>query len=264
MKKFNLICFHLVDHCNLHCKGCFHYAPLVTSPYFRSLEQHKKEIIRLSELINNNPIRILLLGGEPLLHPQVKEFCIITRQYFPKDEIMLVTNGLLLPKMDQAFFDTINNNNIIIKLSDYHLNENIKNILTEKVHSYRLINRGKMLNLSLNLNGTTAEENYKICKNINGFACANIRDGYLYQCGFIAYFDYFEKYFNLKLKDAELIKNGINIFTSNLEEIEQYLNNPIPFCKYCNAQYKTTNKSCLYDWQKSNYQIEEWVKQKEK
>lgn len=42
---------------------------------------------------------IRLMGGEPLLHPHVIDFCTTTRKLFPTSEIVLVSNGILLPML---------------------------------------------------------------------------------------------------------------------------------------------------------------------
>ena len=59
---------HLCDHCNLNCKSCSHFCPLVTEPTFTDLEQYTKDIRVLSKKLAIRTIR--LMGGEPLLHPQ--------------------------------------------------------------------------------------------------------------------------------------------------------------------------------------------------
>ena len=86
---------HLVDHCNCNCAGCSHFSPLA-DPWFENLEDFKRDFKKLSEMTEVQLIR--LMGGEPLLHPQVGDFLKITRELFPKSQIQLVTNGLLLKK----------------------------------------------------------------------------------------------------------------------------------------------------------------------
>ena len=263
-RTLNQVSFHLVDHCNLNCRGCFHYSPLVKEPKFKDLEQHKKEVARLAELNNNQKMRILLLGGEPLLHPQINDFCRITRELYPNAKIVISTNGTKLSSMNQEFFDVINKNQIVLRLSDYKLGLDLNKIIPNNIELYDVLDRKKMINASLNLEGGNAENNFNMCKRWEGSACINIRDGRIYQCGYCAYFDYFANYFNIKIEDADLHKNSIDMFTSSLEEIETYLNNPIPFCKYCNVHERLTNPNVAKDWDFSQRNIEEWVKQKEK
>ena len=40
---------HLVDHCNLNCKACTHFCPLVKNKYFHNIDNFKKDIKVLSQ-----------------------------------------------------------------------------------------------------------------------------------------------------------------------------------------------------------------------
>ena len=86
---------HIVDHCNLNCAGCSHFSPLA-SEWYESLEDFRKDFTELANKTNTQVKTIRIMGGEPLLHPQVTDFLITARQLFPTSEIQLVTNGILL------------------------------------------------------------------------------------------------------------------------------------------------------------------------
>lgn len=94
---------HLVDHCNLNCKGCDHFCPIAdkwfadSNSYARDLQQIRKLFSRIYQ--------ICLLGGEPLLHPKIADFLFITRSCFPKADIRIMTNGILLDSMPDSFWD---------------------------------------------------------------------------------------------------------------------------------------------------------------
>ena len=60
---------HLTDHCNLNCKGCGHFSPLA-SPHYADFQQYEEDLRRLRQLFRNIR-RIRLMGGEPLLRPEV-------------------------------------------------------------------------------------------------------------------------------------------------------------------------------------------------
>ena len=254
-QKFNYIETHLVHHCNLNCAGCTHYSPLA-EPQFKNLDDYIKEIAKLATLTSQNLPMIRLLGGEPLLHPQVLGFCYITRKAFPNSDIELVTNGILLSQQTDSFFEKLNQWNIGIYLSDYNLSPHIREIVTTKVKKYRIGERPTLIKPAVHLHGIhTKEENFEKCKEIFRSPCYNLRDGYIYHCPTEAYFDFFLKYYSIELKDFKLEDNGINIFEASYEDIVQYLNTPSNFCKYCDMQEKMCDhKFCL-----SKRHMSEWV-----
>ncbi len=108
---------HLTDHCNLNCKGCSHFCPLAP-PQYADLSGYKSDMHRISQLFRN--IRtIRLMGGEPLLHPDPASFVRATRAVFPQARIRFVTNGILLPKASQAFWDACRDTGATIDMTVY-------------------------------------------------------------------------------------------------------------------------------------------------
>ncbi|MDR0328557.1 MAG: hypothetical protein LBI05_09715 [Planctomycetaceae bacterium] len=73
---------HLVEHCNLKCQCCNHYAP-IAEERFLDMETFEKDFERMSLLTGANVEFIRLLGGEPLLHPNLLQFFPIARRLFP-------------------------------------------------------------------------------------------------------------------------------------------------------------------------------------
>ena len=109
---------HLVEHCNLNCKGCSDFAPLA-EPEFLDVEEFRRDVTRLAELFGHECDRVYLMGGEPLLHPDLLEFMRITRQVLPEGDIYVFSNGILLPKMPDDFWKACHDNNIRIWVSAY-------------------------------------------------------------------------------------------------------------------------------------------------
>jgi len=110
---------HIVDHCNLTCAECCSLSPLlprwtVTAAAFaRDLSY----AVRLLQ-----PRVFKLVGGEPLLHPDVIALAEIARTMQIAPQLSLTTNGFLLPRMHDAFWQSIDALTISIypqpKLSD--------------------------------------------------------------------------------------------------------------------------------------------------
>ena len=82
---------HLASHCNLNCWGCDNFSPLSEECY-ADLNIFAKDIACLSKFLKNRVSRIELLGGEPLLHPNIENFLPIARMAFPETPIKIVTN----------------------------------------------------------------------------------------------------------------------------------------------------------------------------
>jgi sulfatase maturation enzyme AslB (radical SAM superfamily) len=53
------------------------------------------------------PKRFAILGGEPLLHPNFEEIVMLAYKSFKLSEIVIVSNGTLLEKLDDAFLRTV-------------------------------------------------------------------------------------------------------------------------------------------------------------
>ena len=61
---------HIVDHCNLNCKGCAHFSNICNNNML-DIDKYSKDLDKISRHFNVYYFR--LLGGEPLLHPKLKE-----------------------------------------------------------------------------------------------------------------------------------------------------------------------------------------------
>ena len=88
---------HIVDHCNLNCANCNHFAPLANN-WFINLKDFEAQI---QELKNNIPNvkRLILLGGEPTLHPDLLSICKIARNLYPDIPIEILSNGIFVTKI---------------------------------------------------------------------------------------------------------------------------------------------------------------------
>lgn len=108
--------YHVVDHCNLNCKGCAHFSNI--SPHsFRDVNDFEKEISCLASKIKLDELRIM--GGEPLLHPNLVSFLSVARKYYTKSKITVCTNAIALNRMNDDFWDCMRKNKIGLELTMY-------------------------------------------------------------------------------------------------------------------------------------------------
>lgn len=112
---------HLCEHCNLNCAGCNNFSPLAKEQ-FTDIDSFESDFKRLSKLSGGDAYRIQLAGGEPLLNPVAIEYAVIARNYFPYARISFITNGLLLKKQREDFFDNCKKYRIDIDMTPYPIN----------------------------------------------------------------------------------------------------------------------------------------------
>lgn len=89
ISKKQFIDVHITDHCNLNCKGCGHFSS-ISQPYGMSLEEMEIACKKLKPILHKFSNSIHLMGGEPLLHPEVEGIMSLVRNYFPETEIQLI------------------------------------------------------------------------------------------------------------------------------------------------------------------------------
>lgn len=94
----------MTQHCNLRCYGCDHASPLLPEK-FASLDDYRRDLNVLSKSLHADEFRFV--GGEPLLHPQLFEFAQMVREAEVVDRIILITNGVLIHRMDERMWDAI-------------------------------------------------------------------------------------------------------------------------------------------------------------
>ena len=95
---------NVVHHCNMSCRGCSHLSPILPE-HFATPEEIFRDLSTLSGYCR--PERISLLGGEPLLHRDLLEVIHAVRRSGISSRIRVVTNGLLLDRMPERFWSSV-------------------------------------------------------------------------------------------------------------------------------------------------------------
>ncbi len=96
----------VAEQCNLSCRGCSHLSP-IAGRWFADPAELLVDLKRLARAFSCHVVK--LLGGEPLLHPDLAAVASSVRQAMPRAEVHLVTNGLLLGRrlLELGRFDQI-------------------------------------------------------------------------------------------------------------------------------------------------------------
>lgn len=110
---------HVCDQCNLNCKACNNFSPFVNERSVADIVQFHEDLQKLAGLFSNIG-RFFLLGGEPLLEPELCcEMLGIARRCFPSAELRVLTNALLIHQMSSEFWDCLRENDVIVHISVY-------------------------------------------------------------------------------------------------------------------------------------------------
>lgn len=254
-----LIEIHLAESCNLNCFSCSHFSQLVPNE-MPNIQSYEKEIKRLSEITNGLVGRFHLMGGEPLLNPNCKDFFAITRKYFPNSAIWLVTNGILLPKQETSFWESCKNNRIEIRPTKYPIKVDW-NLIKAKCESYgiplKFFNNENVEKTSFKIildpsGNLDPYSSFIDCHQVGN--CNHLKNGQLYPCNIAPNIKYFNSYFNQNLKLSEM--DSIDIYKAkDYTEILQFLAKPIPFCRYCNLKKWRS----IGEWKTSKKEIGEYL-----
>ena len=245
----------LARHCNLNCRGCLHYSPL-TEPQFLNIEIFHKDIKRIHEIFGQNVARVMFIGGEPLLCPNIADFIKLTRRYFLDSVILIITNGTLTHKMSEEFWKICKECDVTFYLSQYPINIDyfeINNFILEKGIKSEMapLFNGRFFVWPFDFSGNqNPKESFINCLSAN--KCITLRDGKLSTCGTIAYIDTFNDCFKTNMLPTD--EDYIDIYkTDSAEEILKFLAKPVPFCRFCDVSHRHD-----IAWGRSKKEISEW------
>lgn len=240
---------HLTDHCNLNCDACDNFSN-IADKRFLSVGSFTKDMTRVREIYDLVE-EIILMGGEPLLNKHVNTFISVTRELFPETKIILWTNGLLIPKQTQEFFDTCKNNDVHIYVSVYTgtkeiIHDTVIPILKEKEVTYkewdtkwtRTLNEKKLFD---------PQESYDNCMVTK---CKTLHKGRFYLCSITT----FVHILNSKYGTTFTEDDGIDIYKNTPEEINKYIHSPSKTCKHCSVRGKDR-----IEWSVGNIDLENWI-----
>lgn len=259
--KLQYLVLNILDHCNLNCRGCDHFSPIAKERCI-SADIICADLERLSEVMSSNVDRIGIMGGEPLLHPELCRIIKKTRECFHDTIIQVDTNGLLLMQQGDEFWDVCRESDAIILQTKYPINldfEKISALCREKgvKHEY-YGNTGDVLKTSykipFNLNGD-CDINDSFSKCFHANYCVTLQEGRIYPCTVAPTAHIFRDRFEKSMELCE--QDCLDIYDENLTEqtVLNFLATPIPFCRYCDVN----GRSYGHEWEISEGKMEEWV-----
>lgn len=258
----------LADHCNLSCQMCDHFSQL-SEEWFVDLEQLKKDMRQMGEIFAHEIGAITLLGGEPTLHPDLLEIIQYTRGQFPHTELIVLTNGVLLTKLENSssgnLWEVLKEYDVHVTVTVYPvkldyvaIEEKAKEYgialkMSSDIHATEATKQTKISDKhTMDLNGTVPKSHCVHCLYFNKFNV--LKDGRYYMCPVQAHINIFNKRFDTNLQYME--GDYLDIYqVKDWHEFAEFGSRWVPFCRFCDQK----NWGHASEWKTSNKSIEEYV-----
>jgi uncharacterized Fe-S cluster-containing radical SAM superfamily protein len=226
----------IVDSCNLTCAHCGAFAPHIKRPP-RPLAEVLKTIDLAAKVLKIDLLQIG--GGEPLLHPNLVEILSFCRNSQLSQQMMLITNGLLMHSAPTELWELIDRLMLTVypglnlKLPSEKIAEKCRRHGIEffpvirKTFNYRFLNKK-------NEHPGLLQEVFQTCK--LKYNCHNLRESKFFKCGTSAVLRDFLDATNID-DSQHCVSDGVSLMPRKTlrKEINAYLlsNKPLFACQYC-------------------------------
>ncbi len=233
-RELETIELHAAEHCNLNCKFCSMFCGLVKEPAFPDYEKTKRGLEELKKYITHVK-KVRIIGGEPLLNPELGRYIGLVRSLYPYTNIRLITNGILVKSMSESLIETIKRNDVEFIVTGYQplmdkheeihefldvkgIRHSIGNLILEfqKIYDYRGV--------------ADAEINHSVCRWKK--SCATLYGGNLAPCFVPFVIHYLSDAFDLNVQQESGI---LDLYAQEMssEKIHRFFDTPFDLCRYC-------------------------------
>jgi hypothetical protein len=233
---------HVVEHCNLRCAQCCNVSPYLPSRTL-TVEEIGATCERLRDAVRPQVLKIM--GGEPLLHPDVGGLLRAVRASRVAPRVRLFTNGLLLRSLDDASFAELDE----LTVSSYASAPVRPEILAETEARARrydvVLNIKHVASFSTVLSSVSrspadARVTYDTCWLRH--RCLVVRDGVFYKCTRAAYHADYHARIGLDARDhdAEATQRSLGVRLDDhafAARLAAYLGSEdvLPSCTHCHG-----------------------------
>lgn len=120
--------------CNLSCEGCTNYSDLTHSGYV-TWKQGRDWLESWLERIDIPDFGIM--GGEPLINPEWRDWVAGVRSIMPASQIRFTTNGLLLTKHPDIIDFLHDVGNVVFKITVHTDDEYVESFIQDTLNKYK-------------------------------------------------------------------------------------------------------------------------------
>ncbi len=246
---------HLVDHCNLNCAGCTHFSPF-SAKWFADEESLAGDLSALRAKFKY--IRhVVLLGGEPMLHPRCADLLRRVRAICPKATLTFVTNGILWLKRDAAALralDACHEVRARVMLSVYppyaDRKKELKDLCAKAKVEVRTVCYQDFWAWFMPKGDGDIGKAFYNCRRT--MYCPYLRDGRLYLCPQAYHMRDFAGPAKLDIPLAE----GLDVHDESLtgRQMLRWLMTPCRNCGFCSTTFR------LASWHNGRSDVKEWFR----
>lgn len=228
--------YHIVDHCNLNCRGCSSFSN-ISKPGYVSLDIAQKDIHNLHKVFPY--IRtITLYGGEALLHPNIVDIISIVRKSFPDTTINIFSNGIIIPQLKQSILQSLVENQISFIITQYPPTKKMLGNIMDCLEKYHIeyafeMETDSFFKYFIRDGSSNAYENWRFCR-VN-HACYTVYEGKIFRCPQAPHLIKERKYLGINM-NVEDYSIGIPLNTNlcGWDIWDRLDNKPYPTCRFCN------------------------------
>ncbi len=216
------------------------------------------------------------------MNPDLTKMIKKSVEIYPNSKKEILTNGILIDKMDDEFWRTIKNANIEFGITKYPINID-QDIIEKKSqefgfdYHYDVVKSNKLYDIKTKEiidEDNYEQEGFEWSKNIldlegkqnyiaKRFTCPHrgitiYARGNIYYCYVHAYIKAFIEYFKV---DIPITKDDyIKIADiKSIKEIDEFLSKPKPLCRYCKQCHNICYGGEPLEWSFSKREITEWT-----
>lgn len=229
--------FHVAEHCNLRCAHCCNMSPFVAER-FLSLAEVERMAAQAAASFDCDVFKIM--GGEPLLHPDITAVLRILKAARVSPIIRLFTNGLLLHRMDEAFWEALDQLTVSVYSSAPVKPEHLARVREQARRFDVVLNVKPVESFSQVLRRDRVADDdavratYAACWLRH--RCMIVRDGVFYKCTRAAYKDDFMERVAQTPCAERAASDGVPVDAPDFNaRVLDYLNReePLSACRYC-------------------------------
>ena len=96
--------YHIADHCNLRCDHCCSFSPILKKWFADPLE-FESDLRAVSRAVA--PQFLKIVGGEPLLHPELERLLAIAKSLAVGRRLQLTTNAFLMERLTPRAWESL-------------------------------------------------------------------------------------------------------------------------------------------------------------